>query len=215
MTTPVSGSGRARPRVLCIDGDEASRRVLGRLLERLGCVAVLAESGARARELCEHRPRFLLSILDPQLPDEDGLRLLRDLRAHLGDRAAPTVLFTATVPKACPEGAMTMLRKPDDLARLAHAVNAALVAESRRAQLARTERVEREVTETYAAVVRPTGAPPPPDAEVSGPLGGIGPPPLGAMGVARSSGTRSRASTLLDTRARAVAPGSPSARGRR
>lgn len=164
MTGPGGSTGpsaKARARVLVIEGDDGSRRMLERLLDRLGCVPVFAQSGAAAREICEARPRFALWIVDPALPDEDGLALLTDLRAAVGDRAAPIAIYTATPPTRRPDGVIAVVEKPSGLGQLVGVVKSALTAGSRRAEATGPRIAARKITETYVRGSRPTAAPPP------------------------------------------------------
>lgn len=58
-------------RILVVDDDAGVRRVLGRMLERDGHVALLAEDAAAAYRLLQHEPADLV-LLDAWLPDAPG-----------------------------------------------------------------------------------------------------------------------------------------------
>ena len=150
--------------------------MLSRLLDRLGCFPVVAHDGARARELCESRPRFVLGIIDLALPREDGPAVLPDLQALLGDRAPAFALFMSSPPSTRPEGVVAIVEKPSRLGQLVAAVKAAVSESTRREHSSSPRSATREITETYATQARPTAAPPPLDT----------PPATDA----RSSGTR-------------------------
>lgn len=188
--TPLETPPKSRPRVLVIDGEPGGRRLLERLVDRLGCAAVVAASASEAHALCEHRPRFLLAIVDPELAGTDGLELCRALRAHLGERAAPFVLFTKAPPARLPDGVLAAARKPDELPRLVAVIKSALASRARRAGAPRAEQRLPDVTETYATRSRPTEAPP----ALAGKSGAHARPSQAPGGARASSRGRSRPS---------------------
>ena len=67
-------------RVLVVDDDADNREMLAMILEHSGARVVTADSAAEALRLLEtEQPQVLIS--DIGLPDEDGLSLLRRVRA--------------------------------------------------------------------------------------------------------------------------------------
>lgn len=84
------------PVVLLADDDDAVRRVLGRLLERLKCRVLMAENAAQALRLGTRHPGPVdLLVTDVMLPDRTGVQLAYDL-AEL--RAGIPVLFVSGYP---------------------------------------------------------------------------------------------------------------------
>ena len=71
--------GRTKPlAVLVVDDDEFVRKVVTRQLEDLGATVSVAGNGKEARESLRERGPFELVISDLQMPDMDGIELLRD-----------------------------------------------------------------------------------------------------------------------------------------
>lgn len=75
----MAESNPRAPRVLLVDDEEGVRLVLQRFLEGHGFEVLVADSGARAREVLQE-PRIDLVLLDIGLPDGNGLALLAELR---------------------------------------------------------------------------------------------------------------------------------------
>lgn len=114
---------RARPRLLLVEDDAALRAaVRDRLSEDFDPVE--AGTCAEARAAMAAKP-CALGLFDHDLPDGDGLGLLRELRAaHTGFRV---VLFTGRSPglppgAPLPPGLHEVLRKPNDFSRLGEAL---------------------------------------------------------------------------------------------
>ncbi|MGG5807746.1 ATP-binding protein [Falsiroseomonas sp. CW058] len=87
------GAGTA-PRLLVVDDHPVNREVLGRQLELLGCIADMAEDGARALELWRAR-RHRVALVDLHMPVMDGLDLARAIRRE--EAADPALGRTALV----------------------------------------------------------------------------------------------------------------------
>jgi DNA-binding response OmpR family regulator len=83
-----------KPRIVVADDDPAVRRLVKAVLTRVGCSVVTAATGAealaRARELLPQ-----LVILDQSMPDLDGARVAKCLRAFGDTESIPLVLLTA------------------------------------------------------------------------------------------------------------------------
>ncbi|MBL8788300.1 MAG: response regulator [Deltaproteobacteria bacterium] len=104
-TTParlVTRSGVLRPeepeaprldgrKVLLVDDTEDNRRIVAHFLSRAGAVVLEAEDLAAARELLAHESVGLV-VTDLQLPDGDGLELVRELRSS---SRTPVIALTA------------------------------------------------------------------------------------------------------------------------
>ena len=97
--------GETPIRVVVIDDDLVTRRLLQLHLTALGCESLMAGDGASGIALAvRERPDAVL--LDIQLPDIDGLQACRQLREV---RAAVQALGC---PLACPFGALSFLALP-------------------------------------------------------------------------------------------------------
>jgi two-component system, OmpR family, response regulator len=106
--------------VLVIEDDAALGVGLLQVFERAGHEATLASNGAAARRLLRSA-RFDLVLLDPALPDIDGLQLLRTLRRKT--LCVPVLVLSASAGveqrvRALDAGADDFLGKPFDLREL-------------------------------------------------------------------------------------------------
>ena len=118
------------PVVLLADDEEAVRRVLARMLERMGCRVLAAADAAQALHLGEsHRGPIDLLVTDVMLPDRTGVQLAYDLAEH---RAGVPVLFVSGYPDedATRFGVVGpgyhFLQKPVDINHFAQTVRALL-----------------------------------------------------------------------------------------
>jgi CheY-like chemotaxis protein len=83
-------------RILVAEDNEVNRRVLLRLLERLGCRVDLVVNGTEAVE-CFQRDVYQLVLMDLHMPDMDGLEATRRLRQMENKgRRTPIVAVTAS-----------------------------------------------------------------------------------------------------------------------
>jgi DNA-binding response OmpR family regulator len=90
-TTAVKG---AEGRVLVVDDDEDSRRLLSHLLERKGYSVVLADGGQAALDsLRSHEVDVIL--LDVMMPNMDGFAVCRELKKSAATASLPVILLTA------------------------------------------------------------------------------------------------------------------------
>jgi two-component system, response regulator RegA len=103
-------------RLLVIDDDEVFVRVLGRAMESRGFIVDTATNVRQARELAtRERPRYC--VLDLKLGEENGLRLIPELKGIVPDMRI--LLLTgyasiATAVEAIKRGAHDYLAKPVD-----------------------------------------------------------------------------------------------------
>jgi excisionase family DNA binding protein len=110
----------ASSRVLIVDDDEGLRTFLRAALEADGCTvreAASAEEGLAALE--EELPDLIL--LDVEMPQMNGLEMLRRVRERHGVETIPVVLFSGKVEaeEAAEEaGAQAFIGKPFDPAQL-------------------------------------------------------------------------------------------------
>ena len=123
MTEAANG-----PRVLIVDDDPTSRRLLEVRLAAMGCESVMASDGREALSLIQQEAPALI-LLDLQMPRMGGIKLLRALRRDGID--LPTIVITAygsieTAVEAMKEGAYDFLPKPFDPQHLEIVVRKAL-----------------------------------------------------------------------------------------
>ncbi len=114
----------AAGKVLAVDDEAISRRLLELNLRRLGYIPVMAGSVAEARQILppEARPGFLCVVTDYRMPGESGMDLLAWLQRE--DQTLACVLLTATTDRqivldALKSGACDFIEKPfrqDELA---------------------------------------------------------------------------------------------------
>lgn len=84
-------------RVLLVDDNTVNLKVGARLLERCGCVVTLAQSGLEALEILG-RERFDMVFMDIEMPDLDGVEVVRVFRAREAERGwgrVPIIALTA------------------------------------------------------------------------------------------------------------------------
>lgn len=82
-------------RVLVVEDNAVNRKLVQRMLEKLGCTVDIAEDGPRALEAAA-RGSFDLVLMDWQMPGMDGLETTRRMKAiWRPDRQVPVVALTA------------------------------------------------------------------------------------------------------------------------
>jgi DNA-binding NtrC family response regulator len=109
-----------RPRVLVVDDDPLTLKLLRKTLELAGYEVATAESGAQALERVTGQV-FDAAVVDIRMPGMGGLDLLRELKRH--DPSIEVVMTTAhpevrTAVEALKEGAYDYLQKPLNLEEL-------------------------------------------------------------------------------------------------
>ena len=91
-------------RVLVVDDDMGSGRLLALLIRHLGHAAEHVESGGKALEyLANCKPDLV--ILDVMMPDIDGLEVLRRMRQDPSTAGVPVVMFSAMADPQCRQSA--------------------------------------------------------------------------------------------------------------
>ena len=116
--------------LLAADDHPVNRRILGMLLEPLGCDLTFAENGQEAVELARGR-RFDAILMDMQMPVMDGLSATRAIRAEGANPTTPIIAITANAMeghRAAWEavGVAAFVTKPIQPALLSAALDAAL-----------------------------------------------------------------------------------------
>ena len=113
-------------KILVIDDDEDSRLLLQTALEGAGAWVRLADSAANAFSFLEQQ-RVDVVISDIGMPEEDGISLMRRLRAMPVHRRLPAVALTAyarseDVTRALEAGFQRHVAKPANIVELARTV---------------------------------------------------------------------------------------------
>jgi DNA-binding response OmpR family regulator len=113
--------------LLVVDDDEMFQSLLGFVLEKAGHRVAMAGSAAQMQSLMDAEP-FDLVLLDLGLPDQDGLAVLRQLRAASG---VPVIVVTGNTDRelllaALELGADDYVNKPFDPREVLLRINVAL-----------------------------------------------------------------------------------------
>lgn len=113
--TAMASASEARKRILCVDDDEDTRRLMSVLLDHYGYEAVIAASVSDALESARSG-RIALCILDHWLTESNGIELCQQIRAF--DSETPIMFYSgagyeADIQKGLAAGAQAYLVKPD------------------------------------------------------------------------------------------------------
>ncbi|MBM3723836.1 MAG: response regulator [Acidobacteria bacterium] len=151
VTLPVTREYEAAPglagkcagrRVLLVDDNATSRRIIERELMREGIVVATANSGPEAYHLLQASTRmkepFDLMLLDFRMPLMDGLMVARAVKSEAAFKALPLVMLTAAGERAVVQRAKSIdvvgcVMKPVRPSQLIQAVAGALNRDSRSA----------------------------------------------------------------------------------
>jgi DNA-binding response OmpR family regulator len=80
------------PHIMVVDDEPAARDMVGDYLKIHGFEVTLCDGGASLRQsMAERRPDLI--VLDLNMPEEDGLSIVRDLKAR---SPVPVIMLTAT-----------------------------------------------------------------------------------------------------------------------
>lgn len=113
----------AKPRILVVEDHPINQKLVGVLLDRMGCHVTFCENGQLGVDMVAKEP-FDLILMDVNMPVMDGLTATRTIRAMEGLVAkTPIVVFTADVMNEANEmaraaGADDFLGKPVKVDRL-------------------------------------------------------------------------------------------------
>lgn len=90
MVTP----SRSSLKILVVDDDLDTVKLVGTTLEKQGYVILAAQDGVEAlQKVAQHHPDLIL--LDVMMPKMDGIEVMRRLRADPATSAIPVIMFTA------------------------------------------------------------------------------------------------------------------------
>jgi len=141
----------ATPRILVVDDDAVTRRILLSYLRRAGFdIEVACDVGEALRALKNAPPSLVL--LDLGLPPTDGYAVLSEIRQHEATRDLPVLVLTARdgddeVERAFGAGADDFLRKPFREVELLARIRAQLRLRGVVAELARKEQDATDLVE--------------------------------------------------------------------
>src|SRR5688572_26933441 len=131
-------------KILIVDDDVDSLKLIGLMLKRNGYEVSAADSGGKALSKAEAEIPDLI-ILDVMMPDMNGLDVCRRLRANPATAEIPIIMFTAKTMiddkvKGFEAGADDYLTKPTHPAELSSRVKAILArSAARQAQQAQQQ----------------------------------------------------------------------------
>jgi CheY-like chemotaxis protein len=115
----VAPAADGRATVLVVDDDPTTISLLAKMLEKEGYRIISANNGVEALSLArQHRPQAI--TLDVLMPQMDGWRALKELKADAALRDIPVVMVTILNERgmAIPLGAADFMTKPVDRQRL-------------------------------------------------------------------------------------------------
>ncbi len=81
-------------KILLVDDDKDTLRLVGLMLQRQGYVVQAANNGQKALSMVQTDPPDLI-LLDIMMPDMDGYEVARQLRANPATSEIPIIMFTA------------------------------------------------------------------------------------------------------------------------
>ena len=115
-----SSGSDAKYSVLVVDDNESVREVLTIMLSRRGYWCESATNGIEAMQIVK-QSNFDAVITDLQMPEMDGIVLMRELRQHFSD--LPVMVMTgqpddSLVESAMSAGARELLSKPFEISEL-------------------------------------------------------------------------------------------------
>ncbi len=88
-------SGERHPlKILLAEDNVTNQKVVGLILSRLGYSADLAADGRQAFEAAE-KTSYDLILMDMQMPEMNGLEVMRAIRARMGNKAPAIIALTA------------------------------------------------------------------------------------------------------------------------
>jgi DNA-binding response OmpR family regulator len=144
-------------KILIVDDDTDSLKLIGLMLQRQGYEITAASSGGQAfNKALAERPNLI--ILDVMMPDMDGYEICRRLRANPATQPIPIIMFTAKTliddkVAGFEAGADDYLTKPTHPAELSSRVKAVLARSAAQKRSAPTAAAANASTGTIVAVV--------------------------------------------------------------
>jgi CheY-like chemotaxis protein len=131
VTAPMGLHGLDRPRVLVCEDDPDVARLIGMMLDRGGFAADVAHTAAQARDYLKMESYAAMTV-DVQLPYENGLQLIAQLRQVKKTESLPVLVLSVSAAEARLHGGSPALavwdwlEKPLDEARLLQSLRQAI-----------------------------------------------------------------------------------------
>ncbi len=150
------------PGILVIDGQEANRAYLGRLLKRGGYRMIEAGSWREGRRLLAAKPDVI--ILDIGLPDASGYEVCEQLKVDPDTAAIPVLMTSASFTKGLQKaqgldsGADAYLTAPADPQELTATIRSLLRARDAEAKLRKSQEMFITLADSIPAMVWMAGA---------------------------------------------------------
>ncbi|MBN1978087.1 MAG: response regulator [Anaerolineae bacterium] len=131
------GGGLVARKILIVDDDLETVKLIGMMLERRGYEIAAAQTGSQALEKVQAGGVPDLIVLDVMMPDMDGYEVCRRLRANSATAEVPIIMFTAKTQlddkvAGFQAGADDYLTKPVHPNELASRIEAVLLRTARR-----------------------------------------------------------------------------------
>ena len=106
-----------KEKILVIDDDKMSLRLLERVFQKAGMEGVFCQSGDQAFQVLDEGVLPDVILLDVHMPDVSGFDILKRLRVEKNTRNVPVVFLTGdedvkTESLGLSEGAADFIRKP-------------------------------------------------------------------------------------------------------
>ncbi len=98
-TGSLSGALHSKLRVLLAEDNLVNQKVAQRMLEKLGCTAVVVNNGQEAIDSM-HEGEFDLILMDVQMPEVDGIAATKSIRAMTDITQPKVIALTANAMKA-------------------------------------------------------------------------------------------------------------------
>ena len=154
-STQPSPAPTSIKKVLAVDDDQVSLRLLEGILRRDGYHPIACSSAREAREQLakEGADAIQCVVTDYQMPDEDGLHLLRHIQSI--DSSLSTIILTGEgdkqlVATSLREGAVDFLDKPLNIQLLRNAVSKGVGETAERRRLVKTDKAAERVGQTQS-----------------------------------------------------------------
>ncbi len=116
-------------RILIVDDDPLTQRLLSGLLKRAGYEAMLSTDGADALKILAQDDRYDAIVSDIRMPKMDGLHLLEELTAYYPN--IPVIISSVTMDTSLVDEVMrrgaTFLPRPFTLEAVVNALHAVSV----------------------------------------------------------------------------------------
>lgn len=131
IVIPVLSETTGRKRVLICEDDHDIAALLRLMLEQAGLAADIAYDAAQAKQLLAQQP-YAAMTLDLSMPNQDGLSLIRELRADKATASLPIVVVSANASEGRKElngeafSVIDWIGKPIDQVKLVEALKQAV-----------------------------------------------------------------------------------------